>query len=129
MLYAILIEKCWNTFTQKIKDKQNYNLQLVTTQDIAAELGKMKRKGQVLAGFALETQNETENAGAKLKKKNFDFIVLNSLNDKGAGFECDTNKISLIDAGEQIRHFELKSKTEVAMDIVDKLVTYWHDAK
>ncbi len=117
------------TQPQKIKEKQSYTLQLVPTPDIAAEAGKMKRPGQILAGFALETHNETENATVKLAKKNFDFIVLNSMNDEGAGFGYDTNKISIIDAEKQVRHFELKSKTEAAKDIVDKLVDYWRHAK
>jgi phosphopantothenoylcysteine decarboxylase/phosphopantothenate--cysteine ligase len=75
-------------------------------------------------GFALETDREEINAQSKLKKKNFDFIVLNSLNDKGAGFGVDTNKITIIDADNNIRYFELKSKREVAQDIIDKLVDY-----
>ena len=111
--------------SQKIKEKQNLCIQLAPTKDIAAELGKMKRPGQILAGFALETQNEAQNAREKLKKKNFDFIVLNSLNDAGAGFGHSTNKISLIDSDGQIRRFELKTKAEAAKDIIDKLVTYW----
>ena len=111
--------------TEKIKDKQEFNLKLVPTIDIAAELGKMKRPGQVLAGFALETCNETENAMKKLTRKNLDFIVLNSLNDVGAGFGHTTNKIAIIDKDGQITHFELKPKNRVAGDIVDKFVTCW----
>ncbi len=116
-----------HTSSQKMKEKQNYQLPLVPTKDIAAELGKMKQPGQVLAGFALETHNETDNAIQKLAKKHFDFIVLNSLNDAGAGFGYSTNKISIIDTHHNIQHFELKSKNEVAKDIVDKLVSCWNN--
>lgn len=93
-------------------------LQLKPTADIAAKLGSLKRKNQILVGFALETNNEEENAQRKLIKKNLDFIVLNSLNDKGAGFKYDTNKISVIDRAGQRTNFELKPKLEVAKDIV-----------
>jgi len=110
---------------EKIKDKCQFDLRLVPTKDIAAELGAMKRPGQILAGFALETNNETENAVKKLTKKNFDFIVLNSLNDAGAGFGCETNKITIIDKDGTTEGFELKSKEKVARDIVDKLISYW----
>jgi len=113
------------TFAQKIKDKRGLNLKLVPTKDIAAELGRMKRPQQVLAGFALETHNETENAIQKLSKKNFDFIVLNSLNDAGAGFGYATNQITIIDKEGNSTHFGLKPKNEVAGDIVDKLVSFW----
>ncbi len=109
---------------EKIKrEKQgDMTLELKPTQDIATALGKQKHEGQLLVGFALETNEEEQNAQAKLKKKNFDFIVLNSLRDKGAGFQTDTNKIAIIDLqGRQ--DFPLKSKQEVARDIVDKLVS------
>ena len=109
--------------TEKIKDKKELDLKLVPTKDIAAKLGNIKRPNQILAGFALETENETENAIKKLKKKNFDFIVLNSLNDEGACFGHDTNKITIIDKELRTTNFELKSKREVAKDIVDKLVS------
>ncbi len=102
----------------------NLMIELKPTQDIAAELGRRKRADQVLVGFALETDQEEVNARSKLKRKNFDFIVLNSLKDKGAGFGVDTNKITIIDSDNNIRHFELKSKREVALDIIDKLVEY-----
>ena len=95
-------------------------MELTPTEDIAAALGKIKKKGQVLVGFALETDNERPNALAKLKKKNLDFIVLNSLQDKGAGFQHDTNKITILTATEQ-RVFSLMPKTEVAKDIIDYL--------
>ncbi len=110
---------------QKIKQTGNsWMLELEPTIDIAAALGKSKKKGQVLVGFALETTDELENARSKLKRKNFDFIVLNSLNDKGAGFGFDTNKISILERDNNIRIFELKTKKEVALDIVDKLLEY-----
>jgi phosphopantothenoylcysteine decarboxylase/phosphopantothenate--cysteine ligase len=78
----------------------------------------------VLVGFALETGNELENAREKLRRKNFDFIVLNSLNDKGAGFGYDTNKVSILEKDNNVRIFELKSKKEVALDILEKLLEY-----
>ena len=98
-------------------------LRLKPTEDIAGTLGKMKKKSQILAGFALETDNEIENATAKLKRKNLDLIVLNSLQDKGAGFGYDTNKITIIDRNNNIDKFELKSKEEAARDILDKIVS------
>lgn len=92
-------------------------IELKPTKDIAAALGKIKRENQILAGFALETHDELSNAQRKLKKKNFDFIVLNSLKDAGAGFGTDTNKITIIDKNNKITPFELKSKKKVAADI------------
>ena len=110
---------------QKVKRTRNtWILELEPTRDIAAELGKSKKKGQVLVGFALETDHELENARSKLERKNFDFIVLNSLNDRGAGFGYDTNKISILERDNNIRIFELKTKKEVALDIVEKLLEY-----
>lgn len=107
---------------QKIKkNNQDFIIELVENPDIAQELGQAKKAGQILVGFALETQSEVENAKAKIKKKNFDFIVLNSLNDKGAGFGHDTNKISIIGKDNKISKFELKSKAAVAVDIINKL--------
>lgn len=106
---------------QKIKrEKENLSLCLKPTQDIAAALGKMKRYDQKLVGFALETTDEEFNAKKKLKRKNLDFIVLNSLNDSGAGFRYDTNKISIISSENNI-DFPLKPKAEVAKDIIDRL--------
>jgi phosphopantothenoylcysteine decarboxylase/phosphopantothenate--cysteine ligase len=96
-------------------------LSLKPTLDIAACLGKIKRPGQCLIGFALETNNELQNAQDKLQRKNFDFIVLNSLNDKGAGFRHDTNKISIID-GKGKTDYGLKSKIEAAKDIIDRII-------
>ena len=106
---------------QKIKrEGDDLVIRLRPTHDIAAELGKMKRPGQRLVGFALETQNESEHAREKLIRKNLDFIVLNSLNDNGAGFQYDTNKISIISHDATIP-FPLKDKKEVAKDIVRHL--------
>ena len=107
----------------KIKrGKTDLNLELQPTQDIAAELGRRKKAGQLLIGFALETDDEACNAVLKLRKKNLDLIVLNSLRDKGAGFGGDTNKVTVIDRKEQQFAYDLKSKQEVAADIVDRIV-------
>jgi phosphopantothenoylcysteine synthetase/decarboxylase len=112
-----------NTENQKVKrGKENYTIELMPTEDIAASLGKMKKEGQFLVGFALETNDERENALKKLQKKNLDFIVLNSLNDPGAGFQTDTNKITIIDKDNNYFDFELKPKEIVARDIVDLMV-------
>lgn len=97
------------------------HLDLQPTQDIARELGRMKQKGQKLIGFALETDHEIEHAQSKLQRKNLDFIVLNSLRNPGAGFAHDTNQITLLFADGTRKDFGLKSKTEVASDIVDHL--------
>lgn len=107
---------------KKIKKKDKSKplvLNLERTTDIAATLGKTKKKKQLMVGFALETNNELENAKGKLERKNFDFIVLNSLRDKGAGFAGDTNKITIVRKDNKIKEFELKSKTDVAKDIVN----------
>lgn len=110
--------------TSKIKRKgRNLTIELEPTCDIAALLGSMKREGQVMVGFALETDNESENAHAKLKKKKLDFIVMNSLRDEGAGFRHDTNKITIIDNG-GTTDYQLKGKREVATDIVDYLTRF-----
>jgi phosphopantothenoylcysteine decarboxylase/phosphopantothenate--cysteine ligase len=98
-------------------------LRFKPTTDIAERLGKLKRKGQFLAGFALETDNEVRNALAKLKQKNLDLIVMNSLRDEGSGFGYDTNKITMIDRNNNIYKFELKSKAEVAADIIAKIAS------
>ena len=111
------------TANEKIKrEKDELTLRLKPTKDIAAELGRQKRDEQRLVGFALETNNELIHAQDKLARKNFDFIVLNSLNDKGAGFRCDTNKITIIDR-KGMMAYPLKPKKEVAADIINKLVT------
>lgn len=112
---------------KKIKREKTgeMTLELKPTQDIAAYLGNMKKiyPEKVLVGFALETNDEQHNAEDKLNRKNLDFIVLNSLNDEGAGFRCDTNKISIIDRNGKT-DYPLKSKAEVAADIVDCLVKF-----
>ena len=105
---------------EKIKRKTDEMLlPLVPNKDIAASLGKMKKEMQTLIGFALETNDEVENAIGKLKKKNLDYIVLNSLKNPGAGFKHDTNKISILDKNGKRIDFGLKSKTVVAKDIID----------
>ena len=109
---------------QKVKrGKENLIIELQPNPDIAAALGAMKGDHQLLVGFALETDNEYANAWAKLNKKNLDFIVLNSLKDRGAGFQTDTNKITIIDRHNKTFKFELKSKRMVAKDIVDHIVS------
>lgn len=106
---------------KKIKRKGDELLiRLHPTQDIAASLGKLKKENQLLIGFALETNDEKQNAQEKLQRKNFDFIVLNSLNDAGAGFRYDTNKITIIDKIKQTE-YPLKPKNLVAKDIIDQL--------
>lgn len=107
---------------EKIKrEKDDLVIRLKPTQDIAANLGARKRDDQILVGFALETNNEAENAQGKLQRKNLDFIVLNSLKDANACFGYDTNKITIIEKNGTIKAFELKSKTEVAKDIIDNI--------
>lgn len=111
------------TFSEtKIKKKEGeLTLELEKTVDIAATLGKEKRPGQIFVGFALETNDELANAQTKLEKKNFDFIVLNSLQDAGAGFGHDTNKITLVRRNGEQKAFPLKSKKEAARDIVEEI--------
>ncbi|MDR3009699.1 MAG: bifunctional phosphopantothenoylcysteine decarboxylase/phosphopantothenate--cysteine ligase CoaBC [Sphingobacterium sp.] len=109
--------------TQKIKKKENeFSIELKKTADILATLGAKKREKQLLIGFALETNNELENAKDKLIRKNLDFIVLNSMQDKGAGFATDTNKVTIIDRSGNTNEFSLKSKEEVAKDICSIIV-------
>ncbi|MEI6595175.1 MAG: bifunctional phosphopantothenoylcysteine decarboxylase/phosphopantothenate--cysteine ligase CoaBC [Bacteroidota bacterium] len=111
----------------KIKKSGNeLHLKLKKTKDILAELGRMKNKKQLLIGFALETDNEVENAVKKLNAKNLDFIVLNSLKSKGAGFAHQTNKITIIDKKGNKTDYKLKSKSEVAQDIVHKVISMMH---
>ena len=106
----------------KIKKKEEIlTIKLNKTKDILASLGEIK-SNKYLVGFALETQNELENAKTKLKKKNLDLIVLNSLNDKGAGFKSDTNKITLISKDNKIVSFNVKLKNEVANDILQHII-------
>ncbi|MCF8364456.1 MAG: bifunctional phosphopantothenoylcysteine decarboxylase/phosphopantothenate--cysteine ligase CoaBC [Bacteroidales bacterium] len=111
-----------NVATEKIKKSQGLEyIKLKPTIDILASLGKQKSQNQLLVGFALETENEFENAGQKLDTKNLDLIVLNSLKDSGAGFGVSTNKITILDKNRNLLHFDLKSKKEVAADILDKI--------
>lgn len=115
------------TANQKIKKKDDtLVLELTKTHDIAASLGKLKHNGQVIVGFALETEHEQVNAIKKLEVKNFDLIVLNSLKDSGAGFGHDTNKISIIDRQQNIKSFDLKNKKAVADDIVSAIIERMH---
>jgi phosphopantothenoylcysteine decarboxylase/phosphopantothenate--cysteine ligase len=108
---------------EKIKKKdENWSLLFTKTKDILKSLGQEKKKGQVLVGFALETDNEKLNALDKLKTKNADFIVLNSLRDPGAGFGHNTNKVTIFDKAGHEFPFETKSKAEVAKDIIDVII-------
>ena len=112
--------------SQKIKKKEDtLSITLKKTKDILASLGEIK-SNKYLVGFALETQNELENAKTKLKKKNLDLIVLNSLNDKGAGFKSDTNKVTLISKDNKVVPFDVKPKSEVANDILQHIIKDLH---
>ena len=113
--------KVANQKTKRAKD--NWNLELRPTKDVAKSLGEVKKENQLLVGFALESTDEVNNARLKLERKNLDFIILNSLNEEGAGFQVDTNKITIIDRNNNQQFFELKSKKEVAIDIVDKIIS------
>lgn len=114
------------SITKIKKNGDELHLKLRKTKDILAELGKQKNKKQILVGFALETDHEIENATKKLNAKNLDFIVLNSLKTKGAGFGHDTNKISIIHRNGKKEDFKLKSKSEVANDIVNHIIDLIH---
>ncbi len=105
------------------KSEKELHIKLKSTKDILTFVGENKTTKQLLVGFALETNNELKNAKEKLKRKNLDFIVLNSLNDKGAGFEFDTNQITIIDKSNKVKKYELKSKSEVASDIFNKIIS------
>jgi phosphopantothenoylcysteine decarboxylase/phosphopantothenate--cysteine ligase len=110
---------------QKIKKKDaKLTIELEPTPDILATVGKRKKTGQLLVGFALETENALENAKIKLKNKNCDLMVLNTLQDAGAGFAHDTNKVSILDRHNNITTFELKSKTEVAVDLLRAIIAF-----
>jgi phosphopantothenoylcysteine decarboxylase/phosphopantothenate--cysteine ligase len=114
----------FNAEKEKIKKTgKDLILRMKPTRDIAMELGRMKKSSQILAGFALETGNGVKNAKEKLKRKKMDLIVLNSLEDKGAGFGYDTNRITIIDKYNNIDNFELKTKEETARDILEKIVS------
>ena len=122
---AVADYKPENPATQKIKKKtDDFQIQLVKTIDIAAEFGKIKKPNRLSVGFVLETENETDNASKKVTNKNLEFVVLNSLNDKGAGFRHPTNKITIVDKQNKITNFELKTKESVAEDILDYLESY-----
>jgi len=111
---------------QKIKKTEDhFNIELEKTTDILASLGQIKKQ-QFLIGFALETQNEIENAKLKIQKKNLDLIVLNSLQDEGAGFGKSTNRVTFIDKDNHIEAMELKSKEAVAQDIINKIIAQYH---
>jgi phosphopantothenoylcysteine decarboxylase/phosphopantothenate--cysteine ligase len=114
------------SITKIKKSGDELHLKLKKTKDILAQLGRLKTKKQILVGFALETDHEVENATQKLKAKNLDFIVLNSLKTKGAGFRHQTNKITIIDRNGIKTDYKLKSKTEVAQDIVHNVMTLIH---
>lgn len=103
-------------------------IRLKPTTDIAATLGREKRSDQLFIGFALETHDALENARGKLEKKNLDLVVLNSLEDEGAGFGTETNRITMIDKKGRIEAFDLKKKSEVARDIVEKTINLLNDA-
>jgi phosphopantothenoylcysteine decarboxylase / phosphopantothenate---cysteine ligase len=123
MSAAVADYKVAEVASQKIKKKdETLQLELTKTIDILSSLGKLKKK-QLLVGFALETENEKSNASDKLVRKNADMIVLNSLNDKGAGFGGDTNKISIIHKNKHIIDFDLKNKKDVAIDIINEIVS------
>ena len=120
---AVCDFKLKNIISEKLKIKnKEINMSFIANKDIAKEMGKKKKANQINIGFALESNNEIENAKNKLKDKNFDMIILNSLKDKGAGFDYDTNKITIIDNKYSIYNYNLKIKSEVARDIFNKLI-------
>jgi phosphopantothenoylcysteine decarboxylase / phosphopantothenate---cysteine ligase len=116
-----------NVAAQKIKkNEQNFSIELEKTKDILASLGEIKKK-QFLIGFALETENEIENAKLKIQKKNLDLIVLNSLQDEGAGFGKLTNKVTFINSKFEVEAMDLKSKEKVAEDIINKVIQHYNE--
>jgi phosphopantothenoylcysteine decarboxylase/phosphopantothenate--cysteine ligase len=125
---AVADYKPKNIATQKIKKSEAaFTIELEKTKDILASLGQLK-KNQYLIGFALETENEIENAIAKIQKKNLNLIVLNSLQDEGAGFGKETNKVTFISKDLSIEPMPLKSKEEVATDIINKIIAHYEIA-
>ena len=121
-----------HTADEKMKrtEDKNISITLIPNPDIAAALGKMKKPGQLLIGFALETTEEEENARKKIEKKNMDYIILNSLKDKGAGFGYDTNKITILSRNGEKKRFGLKPKNEVANDIIEHtLIPFFEEKK
>lgn len=124
---AVADYKPKNVALQKIKkEADHFTIELEKTKDILASFGS-KKKNQFLIGFALETENEIENAKLKIQKKNLDLIVLNSLQDKGAGFGKQTNKVTFIDKNFKVEPMELKSKEAVANDILNKVIAHFHE--
>lgn len=122
---AVADYKPKNVAHQKIKKNDaTFTIELEKTKDILASLGEIK-KNQFLIGFALETENEIEHAKLKIQKKNLDLIVLNSLNDEGAGFGKSTNKVTFIDKNFQVEPMDLKSKEAVALDIINKIIQHY----
>ncbi|MDP7243949.1 MAG: bifunctional phosphopantothenoylcysteine decarboxylase/phosphopantothenate--cysteine ligase CoaBC [Flavobacteriales bacterium] len=120
---AVSDYKIENIASQKVKKSNgNWDISLTKTNDILLEISQEKKENQILVGFALETENELENAKEKLINKNLDMIVLNSLNEKGAGFGYDSNRITIIEKDNKIEEFELKHKREVAKDIISKII-------
>jgi len=109
----------WTDEKIKRREGEEITITLTPNPDIAASLGEIRKPHQLIIGFALETSNEESNAGRKMERKNFDFIVLNSLQDKGAGFGYDTNKVTILSRNGEKHSFELKTKREVAKDIID----------
>lgn len=117
-----------NKSSEKVKKKDgDLKIDLNRTNDILKSLGQVKKENQVLVGFAMETQNELENAKSKVVSKNADFIVLNSLKEKGAGFKSDTNKVTFVFSDNKIEEFELKSKQDVAIDIINSVKKILND--
>jgi phosphopantothenoylcysteine decarboxylase/phosphopantothenate--cysteine ligase len=119
----------WTDEKIKRREGEEITITLTPNPDIAASLGKIRKPHQLIIGFALETSNEESNAGRKMEKKNFDFIVLNSLQDKGAGFGYDTNKVTILSRKGEKHSFELKTKREVAKDIIDTAFTTFENRK
>lgn len=114
---------------KKVKrGKEEWTLRMKPTVDIAAEMGRIKKRGQLFVGFALETDHELEHAQAKLQNKNLDLIVLNSLKDEGAGFGTETNRVTMIDRSGKTKVYELKPKSQVAEDLVDRVIKMTENA-
>ena len=115
--------------TRKMKrGKEEWSLRLKPTRDIAAEMGREKKSGQLFVGFALESDNGLENAKRKLKTKNLDLILLNHAGEEGAGFGTDTNRVSMIDRNQELEEYELKPKRQVAADLVERVIKMKQDA-
>jgi phosphopantothenoylcysteine decarboxylase/phosphopantothenate--cysteine ligase len=116
-------------FDKKVKrGNESWSIQLEPTRDIAGELGNRKSSKQLFVGFALETEKGVEYAKGKMQKKNMDLMVLNSLQDEGAGFGTDTNKVTMMDQTGMIERYKLKPKTQVAADLVDRVINMIENA-